>query len=317
MKLRQSATGPPRDGFVRQAKRTRLGGLGEDRLLRRLLPSLPIGKNVLAAAGDDCAVVEPPRGKNLLLLKTDCVVEEIHYEPATDPILVGWKAMMRPLSDFAAMSGLPQFALITLIVPATRSTSWVEKLYRGLRCAAARFGVSVVGGETSNTHGPAAISVSVSGFVEKTRYVSRRGGKAGDDLFVTGKLGGAISGKHLRFVPRINESRWLTKNFPIHAMMDLSDGLGADLPRLAGASKVGFKIDLEKLPLNRGAKIDNAISDGEDYELLFAISPRERNRLQTNWRKRFPKVPLTRIGRFNRQSAISNQQLKSGYIHFQ
>src|SRR6202043_524347 len=204
---------------------------------------------VIAAAGDDCAVVESPGKRNLLVLKTDCVVEKIHFAPATDPIRVGWKAMMRPLSDFAATSAVPQFALITLIVPAARSTSWVKKLYRGLQRAASYFDVSIVGGETSATRGPATISVSVTGYVEKNRWISRTGGKNGDDLFVTGRLGGSLREKHLRFVPRINESRWLTRNFRVHAMMDLSDGLGADLPRLAKASKLGFKIDREKLPL--------------------------------------------------------------------
>ena len=295
----------------------KLRQLGEDRLLARLLPSLSIQKDVIAAAGDDCAVVQPPRGKNLLLLKTDCVVEKIHFSSTADPAAVGWKAMMRPLSDFAAMSGVPQFALITLIVPAARSTTWVKKLYRGLNKAAAHFDVSIVGGETSNTRGPAAISVSVSGFVEKTRWVSRRGGKVGDDLFVTGRLGGSRRGKHLRFVPRIKESRWLTKNFAIHAMIDLSDGLGADLPRLAHASKVGFKIDMKSLPLSPGAKINNAISDGEDYELLFAISPRDRNRLQKAWRKEFPKLPLTRIGSFLPPSSFIPHPFPSGFVHFQ
>src|SRR5207302_4768760 len=126
------------------------------------------------------------------------------------------------------------------------------------------------------------------GFVEKGCWVSRRGGKAGDDLFVTGRLGGALKRKHLQFIPRITESRWLTKNFSIHAMMDLSDGLGADLPRLARASKVGFKVQMENLPLTRGARISDAISEGEDYELLFAISPRDRSRLQQRWAKKFP-----------------------------
>jgi thiamine-monophosphate kinase len=295
----------------------KLRRLGEDRLLAELLPSLSIQKDVIAGAGDDCAVVRPPRGKNFLLLKTDCVVEKIHFESSADPIAVGWKAMMRPLSDFAAMSGLPQFALVALIVPAARSTSWIKKLYRGLERAAARFNVSIVGGETSNTRGPVAISVSVAGFVEKDRWVSRRGGKVGDDLFVTGRLGGSIRGKHLRFIPRIAEARWLTKDFPIHAMMDLSDGLGADLPRLASASKVGFKIDMENLPLNPGAKIDNAISDGEDYELLFAISPRYRERLQKAWCKKFPKVPLTRIGSFLHPSSFIPHPFPGGYVHFQ
>jgi thiamine-monophosphate kinase len=296
----------------------KLRRLGEDGLLARLLPSLPSSKGVIAGAGDDCAIVEAPSAKNFLVLKTDCVVEKIHFTTATDPVALGWKAMMRPLSDFAAVSAVPQFALITLIVPPQKTSEWIAKVYRGLNRAAARFEVAIVGGETSGTTGPAAISVSVSGIVEKKRWLSRGGGKAGDDLFVTGRLGGSIRGKHLRFVPRIVESHWLTKNFPIHAMMDLSDGLGADLPRLAAASKLGFEIERESLPLARGVNVENAIADGEDYELLFAIAPRERKRLQNAWRKKFPKVPLTRIGAFRiPHSAFRLPKLPSGYVHFQ
>ncbi len=306
MKLRGSVTG-----------RVRCGELGEDRLLEQLLPSFSIRKDVLVGAGDDCAVLCSPAKNCLFLLKTDCVVEKVHFESSADPVTIGWKAMMRPLSDFAAMSGLPHFALITLIVPAKTAVTWVNKLYRGLRRAAARFGVSIVGGETSNTRGLAAISVSVAGFVEKGRVVLRRGGKAGDDLFVTGKLGGSLGGKHLRFLPRIEESRWLTKNFPVHAMIDLSDGLGADLPRLAKASRLNFTIDTEALPLSSGSTIENAISDGEDYELLFAIGPRQGKRLQKAWRKRFPKLPLTRIGSLAQPSTFNSQPLLRGYVHFQ
>jgi len=159
--------------------------------------------------------------------------------------------------------------------------------------------------------------VSVIGFVEKRRAISRRGGKPGDDLFVTGRLGRSLEKKHLQFIPRIVESRWLTDNFSIHAMMDLSDGLGTDLPRLARASKVGFKIDTKKLPLTRGANINDAISEGEDYELLFAISPRHSNRLVRSWRRKFPNLPLTRIGSLNRKSKIENRKLPGGYVHFQ
>jgi thiamine-monophosphate kinase len=158
--------------------------------------------------------------------------------------------------------------------------------------------------------------VSVSGFVEPNRRVLRSGGRPGDDLFVTGRLGGSIAGKHLSFIPRINESRWLTANFAVHAMMDLSDGLGTDLPRLAKASKVGFEIEEGKLPLSPGSGISNAISDGEDFELLFAISPRQRARLEAAWRKKFPRLALTRIGRLNRPSQIKHQKLKRGYVHF-
>ncbi|MEY2546444.1 MAG: thiamine-monophosphate kinase [Verrucomicrobiota bacterium] len=295
----------------------KLRELGEDRLLARLLPELSKRRDVVLAAGDDCAVVRPSRRDDLLLLKTDCVVEKIHFESSADPARVGWKAMMRPLSDFAAMSGLPQFALVTLIVPAARSTRWVTQLYRGLNRAAARFDVAIVGGETSNTRGPAAISVSVAGFVEKVRCVTRGGGKVGDDLFVTGKLGGSIRARHLQFVPRIDESRWLTKNFRVHAMIDLSDGLGADLPRLAVASKLGYKIDIDALPLSPGCKIENALNDGEDYELLFAVSRRDRKRLQNTWRKKFPRVSLTRIGSLVHPSSFRPHPFFRGYVHFQ
>ncbi len=292
----------------------KLSRVGEDALIASLLRDLPSSRKLI---GGDCAVMKFPGAKNLLVLKTDCVVEKIHFQSQTNPELIGWKAMMRPLSDFAAVSAIPQFALITLIVPAGRSTSWIKRLYRGMNRAASKFDVAIVGGETSATRGPAAISVSVSGFVEKGRRVSRNGGKKGDDLFVTGRLGGSLRGKHLRFIPRIKESRWLTENFRVHAMMDLSDGLGADLPRLARASKCGFKVDKEKLPLAPSAKIDNAISDGEDYELLFAISPRDRVRLQREWKRKFPMLRLTGIGSLNPKSKIQNPKLRRGYVHFQ
>ena len=297
----------------------RLSALGEDRLLEQISLHLPWRKTrkILAGPGEDCAIVDTQRGQNYLVLKTDCVVEGVHFLRRTNALNVGWKAMMRPLSDFAATSALPQFALITLIAPEKTEVAWVRQLYRGLRRAADRFGISIVGGESSGTPGPIAISVSIVGLVERTRAVSRRGGKPGDDLFVTGCLGGALKQKHLRFLPRIAESRWLTKNFSIHAMMDLSDGLGADLPRLARASKVGFDIELENLPLARGATIENAISEGEDYELLFAVSPRDRNSLDRQWRRKFPELPLTRIGSLNRKSQIANRKLPRGYIHFQ
>jgi thiamine-monophosphate kinase len=295
----------------------KLREIGEDRLLSQLLPDLLLAKAVINGPGDDCAVVETRDRRNFLVLKTDCVVAGVHFLATANALHVGWKAMMRPLSDFAATSAVPQFALITLIAPEQTKVEWVEDLYRGLRRAAKRFKVSIVGGETSSTPGPVAISISAAGFVERDRYVSRRGGKADDDLFVTGRLGGATKQKHLHFIPRIVESRWLTRNFPIHAMMDLSDGLGADLPRLARASRVGFTVEMENLPLTRGAKIDDAISKGEDYELLFAISPRDRTRLEREWRKKFRKLPLTRIGSLSQLSTKNNQLLPRGYVHFQ
>ena len=294
----------------------RLRDAGEDRLLEQLLPTLPRKSGIVLGAGDDCALVQPGKSGSWQVLKTDCLVEGIHFLKTTPPKLVGWKAMARPVSDFAAISGVPEFALVTLIAPAGTQLEWVRQLYRGINKAGRAFGVAVVGGETSNIKGPAVVSVSISGFVEKRRWVARCGAKPGDELLVTGRLGGSLRGRHLNFTPRLAESRWLTQNFSIHAMMDLSDGLGADLPRLAKASGLDFEIDEATLPRNRGCTIAQAISDGEDYELLFAISPNESRSLLPRWRQKFPKTPLTRIGRLNRKSKIGNRKLARGYTHF-
>jgi thiamine-monophosphate kinase len=294
----------------------KLSEAGEDRLLAQLLPTLSGNRSVVLGAGDDCAVLRGSQRDNLMLLKTDCVVEGIHFETTSSPASVGWKAMARPLSDFAAMSGVPQFALVTLIVPAERTLTWTKKIYRGLEKAARAFGVAIVGGETSSIKGPVVISVSLTGYVEKNRWVSRSGGKANDELFVTGRLGGSLRGQHLKFMPRIEEARWLTKHFSIHAMMDLSDGLGADLPRLARASGVGFEVEENAIPRQRGCTISQAMSDGEDYELLFAISPHHSAQLINRWDKRFPKLPLTRIGRLNSSFVIRPSSLPPGYVHF-
>jgi thiamine-monophosphate kinase len=134
---------------------------------------------------------------------------------------------------------------------------------------------------------------------------------------VTGKLGGSGRGRHLKFVPRIEESRWLTKNFRIHAMMDLSDGLGADLPRLAKASGVGFAIDEKSLPRTKGCSISEAINDGEDYELLFALAPNDAGELERKWRKEFPSLSLTPIGRLTRRSSSVTPHSFHGFVHFQ
>src|SRR5438046_6599492 len=207
--------------------------LGEDKLLAQVFPKLNRNWRVVIGAGDDCAVVKFHGAKDWLLLKTDCVVEKVHFARETSARAVGWKAMMRALSDFAAMSGIPEFALITLAAAGKKKASWVAQLYAGLNRAAAHFDVAIVGGETSETAGPTVIVVSVAGFVERRRCILRSGGKANDEIFVTGDLGGSIRGRHLRFVARIEEARWLTAHFKLHDWMDLSDGLGRDLPGLA------------------------------------------------------------------------------------
>jgi thiamine-monophosphate kinase len=225
------------------------------------------------------------------------VVEGVHFEGSESWERVGWKAICRPISDIAAMGGMPEHALVTLAIASETELARAKALYRGLRRACERFGVVIVGGETARSPGPLFCSIALAGRVERTRCVRRSGGAPGDAIYVTGRLGGSMAtGKHLDFTPRLAEARWLTEAFRLHAMMDLSDGLGADLPRLAAASGCGFEIWEDCVPRTHGCTVAEALGDGEDFELLFCVAPTAGLRLETAWRKRFPRVPLTRIG---------------------
>lgn len=291
-----------------------LADIGEDALIRKLVTGLEFDRDVIAGPGDDCAVVKSPRSNERLVLKTDVVVEGVHFTAATAPKLIGRKAMARVISDFAAMAATPRHAMITLLAPPATLVRRVVAIYAGLRRLAGAFGVNIVGGETSRAD-QLSISVSLAGTAPANRHVGRDGGKAGDKLFVTGRLGGSIRGKHLRFQPRLAEAHWLARRFAIHAMMDLSDGLGKDLPRLAAASGVGFEVEMAKLPRTRGCTPKQAWSDGEDYELLFAVPSKVTDPLMIAWRKAFPKLELTCIGRLSEQRTTAGAG--GGWEHFQ
>ncbi|XHR28784.1 MAG: thiamine-phosphate kinase [Chthoniobacteraceae bacterium] len=271
----------------------KLSQLGEEALVARLTHGLPRNEGLLVGPGDDCAVVGRRNAPLWTLLKTDCVIEGIHFTPETDFARVGWKALARNVSDIAVMGGLPEHALVTVAFPGELAVEKAEALYAGLARCAGEFGISLAGGETARSPGPVFVSVALTGRVERGRCVLRSGGKPGDVLFVTGTLGGSIEGKHLDFMPRVPEARWLTEHFRLHAMMDLSDGLGADLPRLARASGCGFELS-GSLPLTPGCSHDAGLSDGEDFELLFAASPRQAARIEQAWP--FATLPLTRVG---------------------
>jgi thiamine-monophosphate kinase len=298
-----------------------LADLGEDAVVAALTQALPTRPDVRTGAGDDCAVIGGPRDAWWRLLKTDAVLEGVHFLSAEKPARVGWKALCRAISDIAAMGGWPEHALVTLALRPDVEIAWVRGLYAGLRRAAKRFGVAIVGGETSRSPGPAFLSIAISGRVERAQCVLRSGGRAGDALFVTGKLGGSFAGKHLDFTPRLEEARWLTKNFRLHAMMDLSDGLAADLPRMAQASECGFELWEEKIPRIRKASIAQALGDGEDYELLFAVPARDVAKLERGWRKKFPRLPLTQIGHLTRRPRLTSHLSRltpqsRGHDHF-
>jgi thiamine-monophosphate kinase len=293
-----------------------LAQLGEDALVRRLTRGLPLASDVIAGVGDDCAVVKPLAKGWLQLLKTDCVVEGIHFTRGTAPQQVGRKAMARAISDIGAMGGEPQHALVTLLCPQDREVVDVEKLYAGLRKGAAEFGVSIVGGETSCAP-LLAIIISLTGRVRKNECLLRDGAKPGDLIYVTGSLGGSLAKHHLDFTPRVKEAQWLAAHAKPHAMMDLSDGLAKDLPRMAAASGVEFVVDESSLPCSKGCSPEQAWGDGEDYELLLAVSARSAASLEKKWARQYPKLRLTKIGQFvTRGRGQTPSFYSKGWEHF-
>lgn len=291
-----------------------LADIGEDALIRRLVAGLKLDDSVIAGPGDDCAVVMPPHPRERLILKTDTVVEGVHFTAQTPPRLIGRKAMARVISDFAAMAATPRHALITLIAPAQTPVKRVVAVYAGLRAMAEAHGVNIVGGETSRGE-QLILTVSLTGTAPGKEWVARSRARAGDCLYVTGKLGGSIRGKHLRFEPRVQEALWISKHMPVTAMMDLSDGLGKDLPRLAASCGLGYHIDRESIPRTRGCTIEQAIGDGEDYELLLAISPKMNVSRLDQFNAAFPKVRLSLIGELV-ADPLGQNLTPSGWEHF-
>lgn len=287
----------------------------EDAIVARLGAAVRRAPAV-AGIGDDCAAVEASRGK-LLLLKTDCVVEQRHFRASDSPAAVGWKAVCRAVSDIAACGGEPQHALITCVLRDKQTGRWLDGLYRGIEKAGREFGFHVVGGELARTNGPAVINVAMTGTVARREFIRRGGGRSGDLLYVTGILGGSLrSGRHLRFCPRVREARWLAKNIRPTAMMDLSDGLAADLPRLSAESSTGFVIDSAAVPRRRDVSLRAALSDGEDFELLFAVPKRKAVRLERDWERKFPALRLTCIGQLAERGVAQGLGAARGYDHF-
>ncbi len=290
-----------------------LHDIGEDALIERLIRLVPRDLDPAAGPGDDCAVIDQG-SPTLQLLKTDALVEHVHYLPDAPARSVGWKSIARVVSDFAAMGGRPERFLITLALPPETEIAWVEDLYRGMGDCLKQSGGLLAGGETSSVPNGSAkvISIAATGSVLRENLVLRTTGKPGEVLLVTGRLGGSLAGKHLDFTPRLRESEWLVSHFKPTAMMDLSDGLAKDLPRLATASGCGFVIDQNALPLTSGCTPRQALGDGEDFELLIALEESRVGELLAAWP--FADVPLSVIGQL--VQAGTGQSLTGGWEHF-
>jgi thiamine-monophosphate kinase len=309
--------------------------MNEFELIAKLTKSLPTNENVVTGARDDYAVLDFGLPEKLFLFKTDAIVEGIHFTKETPPEKIGRKALARCLSDIAAMAGTPNAALVTIALPEKFEPAFVEKIYGGLNALAEKSGVAIVGGETTTNPGRILISIALLGTVARGKQILRSGAKVGDAIFVTGELGGSFAEKHLDFEPRLAEARWLAEHFPIHAMIDLSDGLAGDLRHILKAGGVGAELLKSAIPISRESKlaarksssakpaIAAALTDGEDFELLFIIASKNAVKLLDAWKKRFPKLKLSCIGKIVagdgiliRDKSGSHKLNANGYVHF-
>src|SRR5882672_6202231 len=299
------------------------------RILKRTAPSTKnlAGRAVSLGIGDDAALLRPRAGYETVLT-CDWFLEGTHFRrDKHPPDAVGWKCLARALSDVAAMGGVPRCFLLSLAIPGSQTGRWLDAFLGGLRRASRKFDCTLAGGDTTRRQ-EILISVTAVGEIRKARAVLRSGARAGDIIYVTGRLGEAELGlrilrnsrspvrsgspflkKHLYPVPRLAVGQWLAAKRLATSMMDLSDGLSTDLPRLCVASGVGAEVESEKLPVvqrssaGRGPGVDPlqlALHGGDDYELLFTVRPSQVNMLP----KTFRGAPLTAIGRITEQRGL-------------
>jgi thiamine-monophosphate kinase len=312
--------------------------IGEHALIERIRARVgPAPGFVIVGIGDDAAVVAPERN-TLEVLTTDCLVEGVHFDQtfvgAAD---IGHKALAVNLSDLAAMGAAPRVALLSLVLPPALAVASVDALVEGMTALAARARISIVGGNVARSPGPIIVDVTVTGTVHRRGVLTRSGARAGDELYVTGSLGGAALGlrrlrvdpvssgvavdRYRRPEPRTRFGLMLGRNRAARACIDLSDGLADGVRQIGEASGLGAVIDAGALPIEEGATLHDALGGGEDYELLFAVSPRMRSRLR-NARRLVNDLAVTRIGRLTSDRAMvlsrngSTEELPAGFVHF-
>jgi thiamine-monophosphate kinase len=244
--------------------------------LRQRIPARP---EVVIGPGDDCAVVKCQ--SELQLITTDMLMDGVDFEVGkVEPRRIGRKALAVNLSDIAAMAGVPRTAVVSVASPKGSETQKLaEELFFGMKELADQFDVAIVGGDTNSWTGPLVISITVHGDVTERGCVTRAGAQSGDWLFVTGPLGNSIAGHHLDFTPRVREALELNEFVKLNAMIDISDGLTADLKHILDESHCGAVLVAESIPKN--GTLAQALGDGEDFELLFAVSPDDGAKLQS------------------------------------
>jgi len=286
--------------------------------------SIPPGSGLKLGIGDDCAIFHPRGATEDLLFTTDLLLEDVHFRRETHSAEdIGYKALARGLSDIAAMGGEPRFCLLSLAIPRWANRAWVDRFYRGFLELARKTATPLAGGDLARSI-RLACDVTVCGAAPPNRALLRSGARPGDHIYVSGLLGGSALGlsgakgralkRHLRPEPRLALGKFLRDQVRAHAAMDLSDGLSLDLRRLCLAS--GVSAEIEEPPIFPGASRQQALHGGEDYELLFTVSPRAHPPDD------FEGLPLTRIGTITAGRAgsilLNGKPLAPlGFDHFQ
>ncbi len=289
----------------------------------RKAAKIPAGSPVILGIGDDCAIYRPRGSADDLLFTSDMFIEGVHFRRETHkPAAAGRKALVRSLSDIAAMGGAPRFCLVSLCVPAWANAKWVDGFFDGILDLAAETSTVLAGGDLS--HGETlACDVTVCGAIPRGTALRRGGARPGHEIYVSGALGGSALGletkkgkplqRHLYPDPRLALGRFLREKLRATSAIDLSDGLSLDLRRVCLAS--GVEAEIAAPPRFPGASLEQALHGGEEYELLFTVPP------GTKVPERFEGLPLTRLGSVLRGSGgevrLDGKPLAAlGYDHF-
>lgn len=287
--------------------------MDEFRLIEWIRRSMPDELRGPGGIGDDAALLSLSRGRRQVVTQ-DVLVDGIDFHlDRAGPGAVAHKALAVNLSDLAAMGARPEGFTIALGLSRGVREAWVKAFYRGLWKTARRFSIRLLGGDFSAS-ATFFVSITAFGSCGRPGPVYRKGAQSGDRIFVTGQLGGSIEGKHLLFVPRVREALWLVKHVRPTAMIDVSDGLLQDLGHLLRSSGRGALLERDRIPVSAEAHkragknpdraLLQALSDGEDFELLFTASSKCSRTLERKWRRYFPAVPLTGIGTVTRGKSV-------------
>ncbi len=297
--------------------------MNELKLIDKIIPLLPQNRNTLVGPGDDCAVVKI--GHELVLLAADQVVSSVHFTTDTPAAKVAKKLLKRNLSDIAAMGGKPSYALLTLAGNIV-DDKWYMEFFTAISAEAKLYDVAISGGDIASLSSGSppnsmVATLTILGTVDEEKICLRKNAQPGQLVLATGYFGNSFASEHhLDFIPRLGEGHFIAGNFA-NCMIDVSDGLVLDLQRIAKASGVGIELNTHSVPQRKGATLSQALSDGEDYELLITVEPDRADALIRQW---FFDTPISCIGRvisdhpglvFDEKGANLSGNVKTGYKH--